>query len=67
MLRRTGGGVLRERLVAKIRERLAAPDRQRVAKNPRIALLPPFLRELLEAVQVELALARGGNGTPAPE
>ena len=48
--------LLRERLVAKIREGLAAPDRQRVAKHPRIAFQATFLRELLEAVQVELAL-----------
>jgi hypothetical protein len=48
-------GVLCERLVAKIGERLATPDRQRVAKNLRIVLQTTFLRELLEAVQVELA------------
>jgi hypothetical protein len=50
------GSVLRERLVAKIREGRAPPDRKRVAKKPRIALRATFLRELLEAVQVELAL-----------
>ena len=50
------GSVLRERLVAKIGEGLAAPDRERVAENPCIALRAAFLRELLEPVQVELAL-----------
>ena len=47
--------MLCERLVAKIGERLATPDRQRVAKNLRIVLRTTFLRELLEAVQVDLA------------
>ena len=47
--------MLCKRLVAKIGERLATPDRQRVAKNPRVVLQTTFLRELLEAVQVELA------------
>ena len=49
------GSVLCERLVAKIGERLATPDRQRIAKNLRVVVQTTFLRELLEAVQVELA------------
>lgn len=50
------GSVLGEQFVAKIGKGLAAPDRQRVAKNSRVAGRAAFLRELLEAVQVELAL-----------